>query len=67
MERKCAATYIIKDTKREHFEDDASFDGLNFCILSLCLSCLLLDESLIFEGQFIISDNCIEHNLLNYT
>ena len=59
------ATYIVKDTEREHFKDNAGLDGLILVRLGLPLglSRHLLDVSLVFEGQFIIGDNCIEHNL----
>ena len=56
-------TYIIKDTEWEHLKNDACFDRLGFSVLSPGLSFLLLDVSLVFKGQLIISDNCIKHDL----
>ena len=57
------ATYIVKDTEGEHLEDDACFDRLNVSVPSPSLSFLLFYVSLVFKGQLIISDNCIEHDL----
>ena len=61
------ATYIVKDTKWEHLKNDAGFDRLDVIILSLGLSFHLSDVSLVFKGQLIIGDNCIEHDLFHCT
>ena len=63
-EGKNEATYIIKDTKGEHFKNNASLDGL-VRVFSLGCRRHLLDVSLVFEGQFIICDNCIKHDLVS--